>query len=438
VAGRYGAKKLNQSPVLGELIIGIVIGAIFYQLGSPALTIIRHADIVHHVNQRVIDENSRWEDAVQTTISESGLPDDIDDNIEEVLLSDEFPAYFLLAKSILLFSSLGVILLLFMVGLESSVEEMKEVGGSASSVAIGGVVAPFLLGYVSTILLLPKGVDPNIPIFVGATLCATSIGITARVFKDMNKLGMNEARIVLGAAVLDDVLGLIILAIVTGIVTTGSVEISTIGLIFLKASIFLGAVILFGIKFLRQNITFFSKLDQSNIRLIYPFGLLMILSWLADLIGLATIVGAFAAGLIINEEHFVLDESTHHRMPSVESVIAPIEGIFAPVFFVLMGMQVDVSTFADMNVLLIGLILTVVAIIGKVVAPLLIKKGNDKLIIGFGMIPRGEVGLIFASIGKSLGVLDNRLFSIIIIVVILTTLVTPPLLKWAIERREKF
>jgi Kef-type K+ transport system membrane component KefB len=438
VIGRYGAQKLKQSPVLGELLIGIIAGALIYQMGSPALTIIRHQDIVHNAIQKTLDEDIGWDEAVETTLSESGLSVNVTDRIRAALLSDHFPEYERLANSILLFSSLGVILLLFMVGLESNIHEMKEVGGSASSVALLGVIAPFILGYVSTILLFPGGTDPNVPIFIGATLCATSIGITARVFKDMNKLGLSEAKIVLGAAVLDDVLGLIVLAIVTGIVTSGTVEVSTIGLIFLKAIAFLGAVVFFGLKFLKKNVAFFARLDQSNVKLLYPFGLLMILAWLADLIGLATIVGAFAAGLIIEEEHFFADHESRREGHSVESIIAPIEGIFAPVFFVLMGMQVDVGTFADLNVLLIGLILTVVAIIGKVVAPLLIKKGNDKLIIGFGMIPRGEVGLIFASIGKSIGVLDNRLFSIIIIVVILTTLVTPPLLKWAIERREKF
>ena len=436
VIGRYGAKKLKQSPVLGELIIGIIAGAIIYQMGSPALTIIRHHDIVHDSTQTALAEDIEWDESVEAALGESGLSGEVTDKIRHVLLSDHFPAYNRLANSILLFSSLGVILLLFMVGLESSVHEMKEVGGSASGVALLGVIAPFILGYFTAILLLPEGTDPNVPIFIGATLCATSIGITARVFKDMGKLGLSEAKIVLGAAVLDDVLGLIVLAIVTGIVTSGTVEVSTIGLIFLKAAAFLGAVLFFGIKLLKKNIAFFAKLDQSNVKLLYPFGLLMILAWLSDLIGLATIVGAFAAGLIIEEEHFWADQASHQGEHSVESIIAPIEGIFAPVFFVLMGMQVDVSTFLNMNVLLIGLALTAVAIISKVGASLAVKKGNSKLIIGFGMIPRGEVGLIFASIGKSIGILDNNLFSIIIIVVLLTTLVTPPLLKWAIERKE--
>ena len=249
----------------------------------------------------------------------------------------------------------------------------------------------------------------------------------------MNRLGMGEAKIVMSAAVLDDVFGLIILAIVTGIVTSGSIEVSSIVMIVLKASIFLSIVLFVGTKFLKQQIAFFAKLDQSHVRLIFPFSLLMFLAWLADAIGLATIIGAFAAGLIIKEEYF----TRHHGEHSVESIIAPIEGIFAPVFFVLMGLQVDVSVFTNMEVLISGLALTVVAIISKMAASLILKKGNNKLIIGIGLVPRGEVGLIFASIGKSIGVLDDRLFSIIIVVVLLTTMVTPPMLKWAIERKER-
>jgi Kef-type K+ transport system membrane component KefB len=268
----------------------------------------------------VLYEHKGWKDAIDVTLGEANLPDKTVEKLKRALLSESFPKYFNLARSVLLFSSLGVVLLLFMVGLECSLEEMKEVGGSATVVALLGVIIPFILGYATTLLILPMGIDSNVPIFIGATLCATSIGITARVFKDMNRLGMVEAKIVMSAAVLDDIFALIILAIVTGIVTSGSIEVSTIVMIFLKASIFLSTVLFVGTKFLKQQIAFFAKLDQSHVRLIFPFSLLMILSWLADAIGLATIIGAFAAGLIIKEEYF----TRHHGEHSVESIIAPI------------------------------------------------------------------------------------------------------------------
>lgn len=436
VIGRFGARKLGQSPVLGELAVGIVVGAALYQLGGPAIMIIRHADTVQAVTHTVLTEEVSWAGAVNRVLSEDGLSGEAAEKLRSVLENEHFAEDFTLAHSLLLFSSLGVILLLFMVGLECSVEEMREVGGAAGAVGFLGVAAPFSLGWLTMVLLQPDG-DPNAAVFVGAALCATSIGVTARVFKDMGRLDMPEAKIVLGAAVLDDVLGLIVLAAVSGIVAGDSAPVSGVLLILLKSVLFLGAVLFFGNRLLKRNVDFFAKLDGSNVSLLYPFVLLMVFAWLSDLIGLAAIVGAFAAGLIIKEEDFVLAECRLRGCRTVEEVMGPLEGIFAPIFFVLMGFQVDASTFGDTDVLLAGLLLTAVAVAGKIAASLPLKKGADKLIVGVGLVPRGEVGLIFASIGRSLGVLDAGLFSVIIIVVLLTTLLSPPMLTWAVRRRER-
>jgi Kef-type K+ transport system membrane component KefB len=437
VIGRYAANRLKQSPVLGELIIGIIVGALAFQLGSPAVTLIRHFDLVDKVSHKVVAENLPWKEAVKNTLSETDLPEDTTKKLGRVFLSPDFNTHYTLARALQLFSSLGILLLLFMVGLECSVNDMRRVGGSATSVALLGVVVPFVLGFtVTRYLVAPEG-DLNLAIFIGATLCATSIGITARVFRDMYSLEMREAKIVLGAAVLDDILGLIVLAVVTGIVTAGMVNLMDIGLIFAKAILFFVVVILFGAYYLKRDIRFYTKLDQGNIKLIYPFGLMMLCAWLADFIGLASIIGAFAAGLIIEERCFSKTQPCYHGHQTLESVFAPIEGIFAPVFFVLIGFMVDVTTFADWRVVLGGVGLTVVAILGKLASSLFLGKGQDRWIVGLGMVPRGEVGLIFASIGLALGVLDNKFYSIVIIVVMLTTLVTPPLLTWAIQRRER-
>jgi Kef-type K+ transport system membrane component KefB len=436
IVGRYGARKLKQSPVLGELVIGIIVGAILYQFATPTITIIRHSDLIGQAITKALNEKTTMPEAIRAELTKADLPEEQTHKIERVVLRPDFPNKLLLAQAIQLFSSLGVILLLFMVGLECSLDEMAAVGGRATSVALIGMVAPFVLGFIATKLLYPGG-DPNVPIFVGATLSATSIGITSRVFKDMNRLDLSEAKIVLGAAVIDDVLGLIVLAVVTGIATSGQIAFSTVGLILLKAALFLGGVIFFGLMFLKKQIAFFARLDQTHIRLLYPFGLLLLFSWLADAMGLATIVGAFAAGLIIKEEYFPNTAACHYDGQEIHSVLAPLEGIFAPVFFVLMGFQVDVTTFLNPQVLLSGLVLTLAAVLGKLAASLGLGPGEDKFIVGFGLNPRGEVGLIFASIGKAIGVLASNLFSAIIVVVLLTTLLTPPLLKWAIERRER-
>ncbi len=234
-----------------------------------------------------------------------------EEKIRTVGLSPDFPLYVFLARVLLLFSSFGVIMLLFLVGLECSLEELLHVGGSAASVAVMGVVFPLILGFLATWWLLPDLPNFNVPLFMGATMSATSIGITARVFRDLNRLHTAEAKIVLGAAVLDDILGLIVLAVVTGIIASGALKFSTVGLIVLKAAVFLGAVILFGKYLLKYQIAFFARLDQSNVKLLYPFSLVLILAGIADMMGLATIVGAFAAGLIIKDEPFDVYKKGH-------------------------------------------------------------------------------------------------------------------------------
>lgn len=432
VAGRYAAIKLKQSPVLGELVIGIIVGALVFQFADPTVTIVRNSALVGEATATALYESQSLPEALKATLAKAKIPEYQARKIEQVFARPDFPAFLLLARAVELFASLGVILLLFMVGLECSLEEMSAVGGRAAGVAVIGMIAPFVLGFGAIKLLCP-GAGVNVPVFVGATLSATSIGITSRVFKDLDVLHLREAQVVLGAAVIDDVLGLIALAVVTGIATSGQVSLIAMGLILLKAILFLGGVILFGQFFLKRQIAFFSKMDAANLRLLFPFGLLLLFAWIADALGLATIVGAFAAGLIIKEEYFFPTPECQFGGQEVRAVMAPLEGVFAPVFFVLMGFQVDVTTFLDPSVLVTGLVLTLVAMLGKLAAGIGVAPTQDRWIVGLGLVPRGEVGLIFASIGRAIGVLDNHLFSAVIIVVLLTTLLTPPLLTWALR-----
>ena len=430
--GRFGARKLKQSPVLGELAVGIIVGAILYQLSSPTVIIIRHFELIQQTAENVLSKGNDWETTVRSTLGQAGLPGEVAERVEQVLLRKDLPAYLFLARSIQLFAGFGVVMLLFMVGLEVSLKELKAIGGTASAVAVIGVGITFSLSCLTTFLLLPKAAGLVPPLFAGAALCATSIGITARIFKDMRRIRMKEARTVLGAAVLDDVLGLIVLAVVTGVAVHGSMEIGHLFWILLKTALFLVAVVIFGTRLLAKTIKFLARLDPDNIKLLYPFALLMLLAWLADIIGLAAIIGAFAAGVIIKEESF----SGLVPERSVESILAPIEGVLAPIFFVLIGLQVNVTTLANVKVLLTGLVLTAVAVAGKLASSLGVRGKADRLIVGIGMLPRVEVALIVASMGKSLGVLDDALYSVIIIVVLFTVLMTPPLLKWSIERKQ--
>lgn len=344
---------------------------------------------------------------------------------------------------------LGIIFLLFQIGLESSVNEMKRVGIPSFLVATIGVVVPFVLGYAVSALFVrevPAGIlaiSPhfslqNIHMFIGATLCATSVGITARVFQDLGKIQIPEARIVLGAAVIDDVLGLIILATVSAVVSSAEAgtELSVMEIVKLAviAVGFLAGALVIGTLAVPRLMKLASKFRTHGLMLITALVICFGLSALAGIAGLAAIVGAFAAGLILEEVHF----KEFSGNVSIKSLIQPVTTILVPIFFVLMGIQVHVESFLDPSVLGISAGLTAAAMIGKQLCGLVVYgKKVDRVTVGIGMIPRGEVGLIFASIGKELGVIDNEIFSAVVIMVIVTTFVTPPLLKWSTARAER-
>jgi len=341
-------------------------------------------------------------------------------------------------------AQIGVIILLFEVGLESNVQEMLSVGASSLVVAILGVVAPFFLGWGVSAWFMPQE-ELLVHLFIGATLCATSVGITARVLTDLGKISARESKIILGAAVIDDILGLVILAVVTGIITAANTggELASLDvlMIVVKAVLFLGAAILLGSWLSPRIFRLASRLRTRGMLLIVSLTFLFVLSWAADKIGLATIVGAFAAGLILDEVHYkdFLDRGDH----TLEEAIHPIALFLVPIFFVLMGVRVDLSSFGKTQILGFAATLSIAAIIGKMIcAAGVLEKGMDRLSVAVGMVPRGEVGLIFASIGAGLTlhghrVINDEVFAATVIMVIVTTLITPPALKWTLARGDR-
>jgi len=341
-------------------------------------------------------------------------------------------------------SELGVMILLFQVGLESDLGKMMKVGTSSLVVATLGIIAPFFLGWGVAAFFLPHE-SVYVHVFIGATLCATSVGITARVLMDLGRIKTPEARIILGAAVIDDVQGLIILAVVTGIIAaagTGAAMSSiSILMIVLKATAFLLGAIIVGTKLAPRLFRLASRLKAADLLLATSLGICFGFAYLANIIGLAPIVGAFAAGLILDEVHW--RNFAQRGEHSVDELIKPIAAFLVPIFFVKMGAGVDLSTFANINVLVFAGALTIAAIIGKQVCGLgVLQKGLDRLSVGIGMIPRGEVGLIFASIGSKLvidgeKVVGNATYSAVVIMVIITTMITPPALKWSLGRNAK-
>jgi Kef-type K+ transport system membrane component KefB len=308
-------------------------------------------------------------------------------------------------EGIAILAEIGVVLLLFEVGLESNVSEMLAVGPSSLLVAVLGVVAPFFLGWGVSAWMLPEE-DVLVHLFIGATLCATSVGITARVLTDLGKVASREARVILGAAVIDDVLGLVILAVISGIITAANTggELAALDVLWIvsKATMFLVGAILIGSWLSPRVFRVASRLQIRGLLLTLSLAFCFLLAYLAAAIDLAPIVGAFAAGLILEKVHYreFLDRGEHE----LEELIHPITTFLVPLFFVLMGIKVDLSTFGEKGVLGFAILLSVAAILGKMIcAGGVLERGLDRISIAVGMVPRGEVGLIFAGIGASTG-----------------------------------
>jgi len=341
-------------------------------------------------------------------------------------------------------AQLGAVILLFEVGLESTVRDMMQVGRRSLVVAVLGVVTPWALGWWVGTLLLPEH-SVYVHAFLGAALTATSVGITARVLKDLGHAQSPEARIILGAAVIDDVLGLVVLAAVAAVIAAAdsgaALSYGSLALVLGKALVFLFGALSLGVVFSPRLFSFASRLRGSGVLLATALVFCFTLAWLASAIGLAPIVGAYAAGLILEDLHYRDLAAKEERQ--LEDLVRPISSFLVPVFFVLMGMRVDLTAFARPEIVGLAVALTVAAILGKQACALGALGANlDWLSIGIGMIPRGEVGLIFANIGLALVVrgehiIDAATYSAVVIMVMLTTLITPPALKWSLGRGKR-
>ncbi len=424
VIGRYIAHRFDQPGVLGELLMGVLVGNLCYFAGMPIAVILREGSSVFSIFKDLL-AGLPLVDAVRSALPDASYSTGLVKALEGPDGFDLIKVAYVLD----IFSRYGVIFLLFMVGLESSVEEIKTTGRASLQVALIGMAAPIALGLLVTIFLLPEA-PFNTDLFVAATLAATSVGITARVLKEMNKLKTTEAKTILGAAMIDDVLGLVMLAIVSGMVIHGFVDFGMIFHIILYVVLFFAGVLTLGPWALRKAVLFFKFLDPWESKLVVSFICVMTLSWLATCVQLASIIGAFAAGLILHDGFF--KEASDKRQ--IREIVGPLEALMAPLFFMLIGIQVKLETFYNWHVLLIASGLIVSAVVGKLVSGLGARAKDDRLLIGVGMLPRGEVGLVFASIGRTLGVISDELFSSIILMVIVTTFMAPPWLKARFKR----
>ncbi len=400
------SKAVDLPPVLGELVAGVVVGASALHL------------LVFPESGAVASDS-----AIMTVLQ-------LIDNLTPEAVTSIFQTQ---SEVISVLAELGVIILLFEIGLESDLRELKEVGYQAAIVAVVGVVAPFATGTVGLMFFFNV---PAIPaIFAGAALTATSIGITSKVLSELGHLKSKEGQIIVGAAVIDDVLGIIVLAVVASLAKTGEVDIFNVIYLIFSASVFLIGSILLG-KFFNQTFVAIADKLQTRGQLVIPaFTFAFLMAFLANAIQLEAILGAFAAGL-------VLDETDKRK--ELDKQVVPIADILVPIFFVTIGAKADLGVLnpaiaENREGLIIAIFLIVVAILGKVVTGWSVfgQAPINRLAIGVGMIPRGEVGLVFAGIGSASGVLGKPLEAAIIIMVILTTFLAPPFLRFAFGETAK-
>lgn len=321
-------------------------------------------------------------------------------------------------------AQVGAIVLLFSAGLETDLRQFVRYAGPASIVAIGGAAVPFVLGDVITVAFgYADGFTDPVALFVGAIFTATSIGITVRVLADLRRLDTPEGVTTLAAAVLDDVLGILVLTVILAIALEGDISLSSTGLIAFKALGFWLALTGIGILLSKRISDLFNRFQVSGASLGLALGLAFLASALAESVGLAMIIGAFSIGLALSGTDLA------HRLEE------PLRGVYAaliPIFFAVMGMLVDVSDLGA--VWEFGLAATALAIVGKVLGsaiPALFTGFNaiGAWRIGIGMLPRGEVALIMAGIGVGAGVISSDLFNVAIIVTIATTLLAPVILS---------
>ncbi|WP_202912883.1 cation:proton antiporter [Deinococcus kurensis] len=324
-------------------------------------------------------------------------------------------------------AELGAVFLLFMVGLETRFRDLLSVGKEALLVAVLGIVFPLALGFGFG---LWQGQENVSALFVGTALVATSVGITAKVLQEMGVLDARFAQVILGAAVIDDILGLTLLAVVSGLGAGESMSAGQVGLILGLSVGFVALVLALGIPLIRRFQPRLRNLSLSrmfNVAIVVGLGV----AALSTVAGLAPIIGAFLAGMVLAE---VKDEV------EFESKVHALESFLAPVFFVAVGLQLDLGVLGNTTVIVAGLILTVLAVIGKVAGGLLGARsmgGRQSLLVGVGMVPRGEVGLIVASLGLAAGVIGKQVYAEVLLMVLLTTVLAPLVLRALAPRPER-
>jgi Kef-type K+ transport system membrane component KefB len=323
-----------------------------------------------------------------------------------------------------LFAEIGVVLLLFQVGVETRLHDLLRVGTTALAVGILGVIVPFVGGFIAAEL---AGGDLALAVFLAAAMTATSVGITSNVLRDLGALDSRGGRIILGAAIIDDVLAIMILSVATG-VAAGGVDVSSVVSLVVVAALFIAVVVIGGTRILQRRRSLLTEPEFAETPLLPGMIVMLGLAALASAIGLAAIIGAFLAGMVVGES------SERHAL---EAEVAPVAAFFTPFFFGFIGAQVDLAGLASMEALVLLGGITGLAIASKFIGAFIgsIREGTARAtLIGWGMVPRGEVGIVVAGLGLTTGAIGGEIYSVVVGMAIITTLVVPPFLPALVRR----
>ena len=320
-------------------------------------------------------------------------------------------------------AELGSIFLLFEIGLESDIGEISHAGAHAILVALTGIIIPFISGFYVLAPLIKPDHDLNFSLFIASTLAVTSTGISVSAFKAMGIIKHRASQIVLAASIIDDIAGLILLSVITGLVSVGYIDTFKISLTLIYIFLFFVLSVVFTRKLLPKLIDeFLVKISLSQDMLLLSLVVICIIFALcAELIGLATIIGAFFAGLLIEEKLFAKFQAKQN----LAELISPIGKVLTPVFFIYAGMQVDIIAALNFNTIKLAVLISVFAIASKAVCGIFLPKQINKWIVGFGMVPRGEIGIIFALAGLEFQLIDNEMFTALLLMVVVTSIVAP-------------
>jgi Kef-type K+ transport system membrane component KefB len=335
------------------------------------------------------------------------------------------PATILPGTPLDVLAEIGVVLLLFSVGLETRLEDLKKVGRSAFLVGVAGVIVPFAVG---SLWAHGEGFDWAKSLFIAAAFVATSAGITARVLQELGVLSRIESRVILGAAVIDDILAMLLLGVVTSLQAGGTIHVGNLLLVLVEAIAFIAVIGWVGTRVMRRRAYWLDRPINPLSPLTIALAICLGLAFLATGFGLAAIIGAFLAGMIASELH---------QRDELEHQMQPLLALLTPFFFVITGAKIDLGVFTSGTALWMLLVVTVIAVVTKFAGGFIgaLSLGTrGATIVGVGMIPRGEVGIVIASLGLAAHVFSNEVYAVIVAMSLLTSVVTPPVLAWLLRQ----